>query len=555
MALLLSLALGRAAARAGIPRVSVYLLVGLALGPHALLAWLDADGIAGQWLLGPASEAPLAIVERLAIGFILFEIGGAFRFVDFRRAGAGVAILAATEILCTALLVALAVFIGTGDWRLACIAPALAISSAPSATLVTLRELEAEGPTSRGLILCVGQNNLAALLAFPLLLTLAYGAGNAGTATLLAAAALVGGAVLGFLAAISLEAITGRRELVLLGILLVLVILGGIDWLGPEVTGLGMLGCFGAGIALANSSPHAEHVFRYVENTVYPLYVLFFIGAGRDLEIEAIGSVGILGILFIAARTLGKLGGTFLGLRVAGFGEQLPRYLGAGLMCQAGVALGLVSALEAATGAVTHELRQVVIASVVVFELCGPWLVRATAVRAGEVKFANLLPHSEARGLEAVRWVLIEIRRNLGLLRTTEHRGGDLRVAHAMRRRPSTIDDATPFERVLKTLSESANEQVPVVDAQGTFRGVISYGEVKNALYEPALRDLVVAGDLTSPIDDPLGPDDSLATALERMDGHHMHSWPVVADGRLVGMVQRSDLYSLLRRGAPAGRQ
>ena len=63
----------------------------------------------------------------------------------------------------------------TGDWRLAVIAPALAISSAPSATLVTLREIEADGPTSRSLILCVGNNNLVALFLFPLLLAVAFG--------------------------------------------------------------------------------------------------------------------------------------------------------------------------------------------------------------------------------------------------------------------------------------------------------------------------------------------------------------------------------------------
>ena len=72
LALLASLALGSLAARVGVPRVTAYLLVGLALGPQVLLRLFDADGAAGRLLLGPATEAPLKVVSQLAVGFILF---------------------------------------------------------------------------------------------------------------------------------------------------------------------------------------------------------------------------------------------------------------------------------------------------------------------------------------------------------------------------------------------------------------------------------------------------------------------------------------------------
>jgi len=100
---------------------------------------------------------------------------------------------------------------------------------------------------------------------------------------------------------------------------------------------------------------------------------------------------------------------------------------------------------------------------------------------------------------------------------------------------------------VMRALGESGADVLPVVAPDGGFAGVISYDEVKNALYDPALRGLVIAGDLTDPIDDPLAPEDSLAEALERMDRHRVQSWPVVEDGRLVGVARRSDLYGLMR--------
>jgi len=145
LALLLSLALGRVTSRFGIPRVTVYLLVGAVLGPHVGLRIFDADGIAGHLLLADNTAGALLALERLGMGFILFGIGAEFRFQTFREVGPRVVALSAVEIVTTGLLVGGAVFAATGDWRLGTIAPALAIASAPSATLVTLREVEAEG--------------------------------------------------------------------------------------------------------------------------------------------------------------------------------------------------------------------------------------------------------------------------------------------------------------------------------------------------------------------------------------------------------------------------
>jgi Kef-type K+ transport system membrane component KefB len=103
--------------------VTVYLLVGLALGPGGLLRLFDPDVGLGRMLLGPSTGGPLDGLGELAVGFILFGIGAEFRFEVFRRVGARVLGVSAAEIGLTALLVGLAVLAGTGDWRLAVIAP------------------------------------------------------------------------------------------------------------------------------------------------------------------------------------------------------------------------------------------------------------------------------------------------------------------------------------------------------------------------------------------------------------------------------------------------
>ena len=548
MALLLSLAIGRVASRHGIPRVTVYLLVGLILGPHVGLEFVDSEGVLAQFLLGVDTEVPLRVLQELGIGFILFSIGAAFRFPVFREVGPRVLGISAAEIGLTSVLVGFGVYLATGDWRLGVIAPALAVASAPSATLVTLREVEAEGPTTRCLILCVGHNNLAALLAYPILASLAFGVGGAGGATLSALIALVGGGVIGFGAAIWLESITGRRELVLLGILVVLAALGIAHWGEVGGTGLGMLACFAAGLAIANGSPQSDELFRYLENTVYPIYVLFFIAAGRDLHLDALVQGGLLAALFITARTAGKLYGARIGMQLTGLADSLPRSLGSGLLCQAGIALGLVASLEQIAPTETAHLRHVVVASVVIFELIGPFLVRHVVVRAGEVTLANLLPHAEAKGTEALRWVYLEFRRNLGLLKDDSDGDNKTTVEHAMRRRPRFVSESLSFERVLKALGETGADLLPVIDHEAYFKGVISYEEVKNTLYDPFLRGLVIAEDLTSSVDDALDPDASLAKALEVLDRHRVQSWPVVKDRQLLGIVRRTDIYAMMRR-------
>ncbi len=552
VALLVSLLAVRVAGRLGVPRVTIYLIVGFVLGPHALAGFVATDSPGSALLLHAQSIEVLDIVSELAIGFVLFGIGGQFEFRTLRQVGPRIWALSGTEIGLTAGLVALAVGVFTGDWRLAVVAPALAVATAPSATLVTLREVESEGPATRALLLCVGHNNLAALLAFPVLLSLAFGTGAALSASAGALAAMAVGGLLGLGAAVILESVKDRRDLVLLGLALVLATLGAAHSIPPFGTGLAMLGCFSAGVAVANASPQWPALSRYLENTVYPLYVLFFIAAGSQLHVEALAGIGLLGVAFVVARTLGKILGTRLGLKLAGFEGTLPGNLGSGLLCQAGVALGLVGALEAVAPRASADLRQVVVASVVFFEVLGPWLLRRTAVRAGEVKLAKLLPGGDPLGPASLRWVFLEVRRNLGLLGTDRDPArSEITVRHAMHRRPRSVAPADPFERVLKRLGENESDLLPVVGDAGRFSGVISYAEVKNALYDPLLRNVVIAEDLTIAVGEPLAPEDSLAHALARMDQRQLQSWPVVENGILLGMVRRSDLYALIRKRKP----
>lgn len=546
-ALLVALWAGGRAQRVGVPRVTAYLLVGMVLGPHLLGGVAEA----GKWppilALGEDPVGVLDLFEHVALGFIIFRVGCEFRFTALRKSGPKIALLSAAELGVTGVCLFVVVWVFTGDLALSVLAPLLATASAPSATLLTLREVEADGPSSRTLIQLVGLNNLVTLLAFPVVLAFSLGAGEPGPATLQAIGALAGGSVIGLVAAILTESWTSARERTVLGVMLVFACLGLAYAIDEHPTGPAMLACFGAGVALVNSSPHADRMNAVLESAIYPLYVLFFLGAGAELHLESLAQLGVLGCAFILARTIGKVLGTRLGLRLARWEEAAPRTLGAGLLCQAGVALGLVAALERQAPEQTADLCKVALASVVFFELVGPYLTRRTVVQAGEVKLANLMKPARHPGV--VREVAGELVRNLGV-RTWRGDGSDegLTVRHVMRRAAGVARANTPFAQVLALVSEAGSDVLPVTDHAGNLIGMISFADIKDILYDPTLRTLVIAEDLMQPLEEPVPPELPLRQALALMDSRRVHSVPVCEGRRLLGMLRRSDAYSTLHR-------
>ena len=549
IALLLGHVLGHGASRLGVPQVTVYLLMGILIGPHGIAALDGMPAWSQTFTLGHEDEPSLKILEHIAIGFILYRVGTEFRFADLRQIGPRIVVLSLGEVLLTGSLVFFAVWSITGSLLLASIAPVLATSSAPSATLLTLREVEAEGRTSRAILLLVGLNNLITLLVFPIPLALAFGVGDPKTATLVAVAALGMGGVVGLLVSIVLESAGRVRYRTLLGVLGVIACIGLVGILPGDPVGLAMLASFGAGVAVVNSSPHAEELTLDLERAVYPLYALFFVAAGSDLEVGRLGHIGALGLAFIGARIAGKVLGSMIGIRLGKFGRDLPGYMGMGLLCQAGVALGILNALAASEVAepITRDLRGVVLASVVFFELAGPWLTRRTAIKAGEVKLANLVMQRPGAG--GLREVRDELMRNLGAdgVGRIEADAG-LSVRHAMHRAPDVARSTLGFEAVLKLFGESGHDTITVVGSELKPIGVITFSDIQDILYDPSLRNLVIAEDLMQPLSLTVTPDLPLSEALNMMDEAHVHSVAVVEDDQLAGLLTRRDIYSTLHR-------
>ena len=145
-----------------------------------------------------------------------------------------------------------------------------------------------------------------------------------------------------------------------------------------------------------------------------------------------------------------------------------------------------------------------------------------------------------------------------------------MRVNDVMSSKPITISpDATVAEAIARMISARVSG-LPVADGSGTLVGMLSEGDLLRRsemgtqkarsrwlewLIEPGRRaedytranGRLVREVMTDNVYS-IGDDASLADAVNLMEKHHVKRLPVVADGKLVGIVTRADLIRALAR-------
>lgn len=551
---------GRLAALCRLPRVTGYLLIGLLMGPSfAKLVGLPE-------LVTSTVLAEMQVLADVALMLIMVNIGGQFKAETLRRWGRRIAIFSLTEIGLTFFLVALlcglinqfvvgVVLPGQQLWQTSVyfgtFLGIIAIATAPAATLMVIREYEADGPTTSAVLSLVGLNNLFAIFAFGIashfLLKPTDGIGQLLFNLFLP---LFIGSAIGFLISIWAERLELPSEfkiLILSGVAVSAVISFrfGLD---PLLTGLSL------GIVLANSSPRWYRMQEALREVDYPLYVVFFVIAGANLHIESLAHIGLLGVAYVLARTAGKFFGAVTGARLGGFGQNKGRYVGMSLLAQAGVAIGLAGYLAALWPEGGLLLETVILGSVIMFELFGPLAVRHGLVLAGEVPIISLLQKRAPLGtMEGLHHVVDHFRGALGL--PTGHRlddPGDMLVKHIMRRNVETVRNDTRYYELLRLIAHSRYDRFPVVDDGGHYIGMIDYAEISNLLFEPSLAQLIVASDLAAPTPHTVKPEETLREAMQTLQmNRNISFFPVIDPERpqeLLGILGKNDVFAAFRR-------
>jgi Kef-type K+ transport system membrane component KefB len=362
------------ASKLPIPRVSVLIVLGLAVGPI------------GLDLLPAAREQWFPVVSAVALVMVGFLIGGEFTTARLGELGARSAVTALVQAVGTAVVVGAGLLAVGVDAQLALPLAGVATATAPAAVAAVVEESGREGPFARLLLAIVAIDDAAAMVVFSLLLTavgLLAGVDGSGVDAMWSALRELGGGIgVGVLLGVPAAYLTGRLrpgQPVLeeaLGLVLLCAGLG--VWL--EVSYL--LAAVVMGAVVANRASHHERPFREIEGVEWPFLVVFFLLAGASLELSALVAVGWIGVGYIVLRTLGKVAGAWLGVRIIGGPPGRARWLGVALLPHAGVALGLGLLADQQLPESGGDVLAIVVGATVVFELIGPLGTRLALERA-----------------------------------------------------------------------------------------------------------------------------------------------------------------------------
>jgi Kef-type K+ transport system membrane component KefB len=380
--LLFALLVGHIVKVAKVPEVTGYLVAGMLVGP-SVLGWVSHENLQA-----------LHVFSEVGLGLILFSIGGVFEFSRMRRIGRRLLLITSMESACAGLLVALGMLVIGQPWQVALLLGAIAVETGAASTLMVIRENDASGPFTESLTGVIGLNNILALLAFSVVAAVldlsALGTSGSMSASTVGPVLfplvwqLIGSSALGYLVGLLLAGWasrvveSGEILILLTGCVLLTVGVASAMDLSPLVASLAV------GATMANLSTKSRHLFEALGHTDPPLYVIFFVLAGADLELSLLPSLGLLGVVYVLARAAGKLGGAWIGARSAGFPHATQRLFGLSLLAQAGLAVGLVLITRQRFPEIASTVTTVVLGAVVVFEIAGPLSARFALDRCGE---------------------------------------------------------------------------------------------------------------------------------------------------------------------------
>ena len=394
------LLMSRLAKKLNLPAVTAYLVAGLLLGPYCI----GALNILDIGFNTPEEVTNLDIISQVALGFIAFTIGNEFRLEQLRHMGGQAITVGIVQAVFTTLLVDAALiathFINPDliSVSSAITLGSIAAATAPAATLMVVRQYKADGPLTRLLLLVVAIDDAVGLVLFSASFGVAAAleSGRVSLLTVLVeplveiVLSLVLGGVAGWVLYRVERFFHSRSKRLSISIGFVLLTVG-LSMAEFEAGGIQigfslLLVCMMTGTVFCNICDFSEELMGRVDSWTAPLFVLFFVLSGAELNLRVLANplVLLIGVIYIASRSLGKYLGAYGSCRATGCNESITKYLGITLLPQAGVALGMaLTAQQLSDGEV---VRNVVLFSVLVYELVGPALTKRALIAAGEIR-------------------------------------------------------------------------------------------------------------------------------------------------------------------------
>jgi len=388
--------IGHTARLVRLPSLIGYMILGVILGPSVL------------HLLSEPTMEHLSFITEIALGFVAFSIGAELSLSSLKRLGPGIISIIFAESFGAFFVVTGAVYVLSRDLPLALIFGAMAPASAPAGTVAVIQECKAKGNLTKALYAVVGFDDGLAIIifgfaaAFAKNLLIGEAAGHNGS--ILPAmwpplkeigfSIMVGGMV-GFAFCQMVRKLQSSKDILIVIFGAVLLATGlSIRWhLSLIMTNMIV------GFVLVNTRRQAlvHRVMEPLLEIMPLLFILFFCLAGAHLKLSTLPALGALGVVYIIGRSVGLIGGARVGAMLGHVDSKIKKYIGLGILSQAGVAIGLSLIVKHEFGLLDAKYNlphaatigatvlTMITATCIFFEIIGPILTKVALTKAGEI--------------------------------------------------------------------------------------------------------------------------------------------------------------------------
>ena len=401
IALISGLLLSRLAKKMGLPAVTAYLIAGVLIGPFLL----------GQLGIGfnstDNSPEHYKILCDLALGFIAFAIGNEFRLTQLKKIGKQATVIGIFQAVFTCIvvdivLICLSLIVGEDIFPMsaAIILGAVATATAPAATLMVVKQYKAKGPLTDLLLPIVALDDAVGLVIF----AISFGVAKSIDTGVVDIVSMVINPLLEVVLSIVLGAAMGmlftlcekyfhsnsKRMAVSVAFVMATVAISGVKLhVGPvHIAFSSLLACMMLGTVFCNICDFSEDLMDRADKWTAPLLVLFFVisGAELDLSVFTNGIFVLIGLIYIAFRSVGKYFGAGISAKLTNCDEKTSKYLGITLLPQAGVALGMASQALTFGSSTGKIVQSITLFAVLIYEIFGPYLTKIALTKAGDIK-------------------------------------------------------------------------------------------------------------------------------------------------------------------------
>ena len=378
-----------------IPIVVGYVFLGILLSPDIISIFPVIDSETVNMYTFVLSN--LDYVTNIALAFIAFTIGSELSIKTLKRLGKSIFSIAIMESVLAFVVVTAALYFIGRPLYMALLFGAIASATAPAATVMVLKEYNAEGPLTSTIMAVVGLDDAFALIIFSLINPIAYsqyrgeGAIKLSEIIVLPLIEIFGAIILGlFFGYITQYLLTKFNEKTrkILTIVTSITLSSAVSiFFGLSA----LIANMSVGFAVRNFAKKNLEISEEMDTLTVPLYAMFFIIAGTEIRFSEMGSLSFLLIAFtyLIARIIGKVGGSTLAARISGAPEAVQKFIGFGLLPQSGVAIALAYSVQKQYVQDTKVgllIFNTLLLTAAMTEVFGPLLTKYAVIQSGEGK-------------------------------------------------------------------------------------------------------------------------------------------------------------------------